>query len=198
MNPDITNTQSSGNVLPVMTPKGMPLNVKYWWLIIISVLLRWLPFAFSTTSSLVDFKRVCIILSYTLLLFALLRNIHIWGARIVAFGTFLNFLAIIANHGFMPVSPDARYLAGKALLEIPSDGIALTGSGGVVLPIDQTRVWLLTDIIPVSSVHTVFSIGDVIIGVGILVACVSLISWAMKTMHAHVPDSSIKSKKFHK
>jgi len=192
MNPDITNTQSPGNVLPVLMPEGTTPNIKNWWLIIISVLLRWLPFAFSTTSSLVDFKRVCITLSYTLLLFALLRNIHIWGARIVAFGTFLNFVAIIANHGFMPVSPDARYLAGKTLLEIPSDGIELTRSGGVVLPIDQTRMWLLTDIIPVSSVRTVFSIGDFIIGIGILFACISLISWAMKTMHAHVPDPSIK------
>jgi len=192
MNPDIANTQSPGNVLPVLTPEGITLNIKYWWLIIISVLLRWLPFAFSTTSSLVDFKRVCIILSYTLLLFALLRNIHIWGARIIAFGTFLNFLAIIANQGFMPVSPYARYLAGKTLLELSSDGIALTGSCGVVLPIDQTTLWLLTDIIPVSSVRTVFSIGDVIIGVGILVACASLISRVVKAMHAYVPDSSIK------
>jgi hypothetical protein len=166
----------------------MTLNVKYWWLIIISVSLRWLPFTFSATSSLVDFKRVCIILSYTLLLFALLRNIHIWGARIVAFGTFLNFVAIIANQGFMPVSPNARYLAGKTFQEIPLDGIILTGTGGVVLPIDQTRLWLLTDIIPVPSVRTVFSIGDVIIGVGILVTCISLISWAVKAMHTHVPN----------
>ena len=190
MHLDITNTRSPGNVLPVLTPKGTTLNIKYWWLIIISVLLRWLPFAFSTTSSLVDFKRVCIILSYTLLLFALLRNIHIWGARIVAFGTFLNFLAIIANQGFMPVSPDARYLAGKKLLEIPSNGIVLTGSSGVVVPINQTRLWLLTDIIPVSSVHTVFSVCDVIIGFGILVACVNLISCAMKTMHAYASKDS--------
>jgi hypothetical protein len=192
MHLDITNTQNPGNVLPVLTPKRTTLNIKYWWLIIISVLLRWLPFAFSTTSSLVDFKRVCIILSYTLLLYALLRNIHIWGARIVAFGTFLNFLAIIANRGFMPVSPAARYLAGKTLLDIPSNRIALTGSGGLVLPIDQTRLWLLTDIIPVSSVHTVFSIGDVMIGIGILVVCISLVFWVRKAMHAHIPDFSIK------
>lgn len=188
MHPGITKTQSAGKVMPVLTPKGTTLNIKYWWLIIISVLLRWLPFLFSTTSSLVDFKRVCIILSYSLLLFALLRNVHIWGVRMVAFGTFLNFVAIMANRGFMPVSPDARYLAGKSLLEIR----VLTGSGGVVLPIDQTRLWLLTDIIPVSSVHTVFSIGDFIIGVGILVACISLISRAMKAVHAIVPDLSTK------
>lgn len=188
MHPGITKTQSAGKVMPVLTPKGTTLNIKYWWLIIISVLLRWLPFLFSTTSSLVDFKRVCIILSYSLLLFALLRNVHIWGVRMVAFGTFLNFVAIMANRGFMPVSPDARYLAGKSLLEIR----VLTGSGGVVLPIDQTRLWLLTDIIPVSSVHTVFSIGDFIIGVGILVACINLISRAMKVVHAIVPGLSTK------
>ena len=186
----ITSSQTSGKAGPMPSPEWAVLNIRYWWLIVISVLLRWLPFVFSTPSSLVDLKRVCIILSYTLLLFALLRNIHMLGARIVAFGTLFNFVAIMANRGFMPVSPDARYLAGKTFLEMPSVRIALTGSGGVVLPIDQTRLWLLTDIIPVSSFHAVFSVGDAIIGVGILVACASLISWAVKTMRARVPDSS--------
>lgn len=182
-----------GKGQPAPLPGQSPPNIRYWWLIIISMLLRWLPFAFSTPFDLVDFKRICIILSYALLLFALLRNIRILGASIIAVGTLLNFVAVLANRGFMPVSPDARYLAGKTLLEIPSDGLALTGSGGMVLPTDQTRLWLLTDIIPVSSVRTVFSIGDIIIGVGILVACVSMISWTVKTMLA-LSDSSINDK----
>ena len=168
--------------------KEMIPNVKFWWLIIISVLLRWLPFGFSETSSLVDFTRVCMILSYTLLLFALLRNMQIWSVRIIALGTLLNFLAIIANHGFMPVSSDAISLANKTLLEMPSNGISLTGLGGVILPVDGTRLWLLTDIIPVSSISTVFSIGDIVLGIGILVACISLIGWARRTMHPDVPE----------
>jgi hypothetical protein len=191
MHTDIFNERSTVNVLPVLTPKGTTSTITNWWIIIVSVLLRLLPFAFSTPSSLVDLKRVCIILSYTMLLFSLLRNIHIWGARIIAFGTFLNFLAIITNRGFMPVSPDARYLANKVLIEITTNRITLTGSGGVILPINQTRLWFLTDIIPVSSIHTVFSIGDVIISVGILVACISVIRLVRKTIHVHIPEPLI-------
>ena len=188
----ITSPRTLGKVQSIPSPKWATMNIRYWWLLVISVLLRWLPFVFLTTSMLVDFKRVCIVLSYTLLLFALLRNARLRGVRIVTFGTFSNFVAILANRGFMPVSPDARYLAGKTLVKMSSVGITLTGSGGVVLPIDQTRLWFLTDIIPVSSVRTVFSIGDFVIGVGILVACASLISLAVRTMHTHVPDFSTK------
>jgi hypothetical protein len=171
----ITNIHNHYTSFSKQTYKWMTLKVNYWWLIVFSLLLRILPFTFSATSSLVDLKRVCIILSYILLLFALSRNIHIRGTLIVAFGTFLNFLAILENGGFMPVSPEARHLAGKALVDLSSGEIILTQSGGVVLPIEQTRLCFLTDIIPISVVHTVFSVGDVIIGIGILVICINLV-----------------------
>ena len=128
------------------------------------------------------------ILSYTLLLFALLRNLHIWSVRIIALGTLFNFLAIITNHGFMPVSPDAISLASKTFLEMPSNVMSLTGLGGVIVPVDGTRLWLLTDIIPVSSLSTVFSIGDIVLGIGILIVCISVISWARRTMHSNVSE----------
>jgi hypothetical protein len=190
MHKGIVNTLSLRNVPPTLSIKRTTLNVKYWWLIIISVLLRCLPFAFSVTSSLVDFKRVCIILSYTLLLFALLRNIHIRGVRIIAFGTLFNFIGIIANLGFMPVSPDVRYLAGKTSLAISPDQIILTASGGIILPFEKTELWFFTDIIPVPSLHTVFSIGDVIICVGILVVCINLIAQAVKKTPTPILNSS--------
>jgi hypothetical protein len=177
--------------------KRIRLSVKYWWLFIISLLLRWLPFMLSTTSSLVDFKRVCIILSCSLLLFALLHNINIWGVRFVTLGTFLNFIAILANQGFMPVSPEAKALVGKMLSEIPSNGILLTRLGVVVLPIEQTKLWFLTDIIPVPSIHTVFSIGDITIYIGILIVCVSLIFRTARMTPTHIQDPLRKDHKNH-
>ena len=165
----VNDAKNLGNTLPILTRKRTTLNIRYWWLIIISVLLRCLPFVFSATSSLVDLKRACIILSYAALLFALFRNFHIRGVRIVALGTLLNFIGIIANLGFMPVSPDIRYLADKAPLVASPNEITLTAAGGIILPFEKTGLWFFTDIIPVSSVHTVFSVGDVIIGIGILV-----------------------------
>jgi hypothetical protein len=177
--------------------KRTRLGVKYWWLVVISLLLRWLPFMLSTPSSLVDFKRVCIILSCSILLFALMHNFHLWGVHFVTLGTFLNFIAILTNWGFMPVSPEARAQAGEMLLEIPSNGIVLTRSGGVVLPIEQTKLWLLTDIIPIRSIHTVFSIGDVIFCIGIFIVCVSLIFRIARMSPTHLKGSSIKDHKKH-
>jgi len=175
MHLELTNTRIADDAPSVRSFRGTTPNIKFLWLILISAILRWIPFLFSPNSSLIDFKRVCIILSYLLLLFALLRNIHLWGVRSVALGSFLNFVAILVNQGFMPVSPEARYLAGKTLLETPSNGLAFTGSGGVVLPIEQTNLWFLTDFIPVHSIHAVFSIGDIIIGFGMLVTFASLV-----------------------
>ncbi|MHB8104136.1 MAG: DUF5317 domain-containing protein [Dehalococcoidales bacterium] len=187
----VINTLSLKNVPPPLTNKKTALIIKYWWLIIISVLLRWMPFLFPTTSSLVDFKRVCMILSYILLLFVLLNNIHIRGIWSIIFGTFLNFVAIMTNGGFMPVSPTARYLAGKALLEMPTHGIVLNGSGGIILPISQSKLWLLTDILPISFVHVVLSIGDILIGIGVLVVCIILIVQAVKKTPTPILNSSI-------
>jgi hypothetical protein len=169
-----------GKIIREMKPKGTTLGIRYVWLIIISAILRWLPFALSDTSSFLDFKRICLILSYVFLLFALFRNFHMWAARVIAFGVLLNFVAIISNAGFMPVSPEARFLAGKIPLEIQEGGIAWTKSGGVLLAIAQTRLWFLTDIIPVSFFHIVFSIGDVFIGAGFMVMCIEVIIIAGK------------------
>jgi hypothetical protein len=172
-------------------PKRMGLSFKYWWLVIISMLLRWLPFTLSTTSSLVDLKSVSIIFSYLILMFVLLRNINISGVCFITLGSFLNFIAILVNQGFMPVSLEARALAGKTPLEIPSNGIVLTRSGGIILPIEQIKLWFLTDFIPAPSIHVVFSIGDLIICVGILVACASLILQAARMKSTYIQDSSV-------
>ena len=45
---------------------------------------------------------------------ALLRNARIPGLPIVALGAFSNLLAIVANGGYMPASPEAMAAVGKA------------------------------------------------------------------------------------
>ena len=89
--------------------------------------------------------------------------------RILALGTVLNFAAIVANGGLMPVSPEARLQAGMTALGQSGFSKALPEGTGVLLPIDETNLWFLSDIIPVSLVGGVFSAGDVLIGVVLLV-----------------------------
>lgn len=144
------------------------IKIKSGWLIILALFLQRIPFALSTPSSFVELKKALLILSYVLLLWALFRNLHLWSIRILLLGAFLNFAAIVANGGLMPVSPGARLHAGMTAIGEAGFGKVLPEGTGVLLPVDQTNLWFLSDIIPVSLVGGVFSPGDVLIGVGLL------------------------------
>jgi len=149
------------------------IKVRFGWLIIIAVLVQSMPFALSAPSSFVELKKALLVLSYVLLLWVLSRNLHSWGMRILLLGTLLNFLAIVANGGLMPVSPEARLWAGKPALGESGFGKGLPEGTGILLPIDQTNLWLLSDIIPINFIHVVLSIGDVLIALGLLIFIVA-------------------------
>jgi hypothetical protein len=99
----------------------------------------------------------------TLVVFAaVLRNIRLTGMPIVALGAVSNLAAIIANGGAMPASAAALAAAG---LDGPGDY-----TNSVVLA--NPALEPLTDIyaIPASwPLANVFSVGDVLIGLGIIV-----------------------------
>lgn len=145
------------------------IKIKLGWLIVLAVLLQRMPFALSAPPSFVELKKALLVLSYMLLLWALSRNLRLWSMRILALGTVLNFAAIVGNGGLMPVSPEARLQAGMTPIGQPGFGNVLPEGTGVLLPLDQTNLWFLSDIIPISLVGGVFSLGDVVIGVGLLV-----------------------------
>jgi len=91
---------------------------------------------------------------------ALLANVGITGVPLVATGASLNLLAIVANGGVMPADPAAVTTAG-----IVSDD-AFSNSAIVADPV----LVPLTDIFAVPAglpFANVFSIGDVLIAVGI-------------------------------
>ena len=103
--------------------------------------------------------------STTAVFLAVLWNVRIPGMRAVAGGALSNLAAIIANGGAMPADPAALATAG------------LTAGGytnSVVLVNPALRV--LTDIFAVPSwvpLANVFSIGDVLIGIGIAITIVA-------------------------
>lgn len=149
------------------------IKIRFGWLIIIAVLVQSIPFALSAPSSFVELKKAMLVLSYVLLLWVLSHNLNFWGMRILLIGTLLNFVAIMANGGLMPVSPEARSWAGKPALGESGFGKVLPEGTGILLPIDQTNLWLLTDIIPINSIQAVLSIGDVLIAFGLLIFIVA-------------------------
>jgi hypothetical protein len=147
----------------------------YWWLVIAAMMIHRLPFLLYTPSEAVTLKKIAMIVSYIILIFALLRNLKTIGFRLILVGVLLNFAAIIFNAGLMPVTPEARLSAGMSSIEQAVVGGVLPEGSGILLTAEQTKLWLLTDIIPIEKLGAVCSIGDVIILVGTVILGIQII-----------------------
>ena len=95
----------------------------------------------------------------------LLRNMAVPGLPIVALGALSNFLAIVANGGYMPASAGALAALGKS----PAAGYSNSAVVADPALAPLTDVFALPARLPFANV---FSIGDVLIGVGVAAAIV--------------------------
>jgi hypothetical protein len=106
------------------------------------------------------------IASNIVVLAAVARNLPIPGLGLVLVGGASNVVAICANGGYMPVSPDALVALGRLPLAGYSnsrlvDGVVL----GPLTDLFAMPAWL-----PAANI---FSVGDVAIGVGAIIAIVA-------------------------
>ena len=109
-----------------------------------------------------------LITSYVILLLAILLNIRRSGMALVFIGAFLNFLAITANGGSMPLDPRAVGLNPDFVpLHNEASGF-LSWSKDTLQLSESTRLWFLGDVFPFPGSTWVFSPGDVFIAAGIL------------------------------
>jgi hypothetical protein len=124
-------------------------------------------------------RRVLLPLTFVLLLVFALRNWHLWGVRVMAVGFLLNLLAISSNGGLMPISPEE--VASVNLLDRIENvqlGEPVPGSKGVLMAPREARLWFLSDIIvfpPRSPIARVFSVGDLLVLGGVVIACAEVI-----------------------
>lgn len=98
-------------------------------------------------------------------------NWRVPGMALMAAGLLMNTLAIVANGGYMPVSPEAARIAGK-LGGYATEGLPVANNS--IATDDGVRLKLLTDIIPVPKVvplANVFSIGDLLLTAGAALLC---------------------------
>jgi hypothetical protein len=97
-----------------------------------------------------------------LVLVAVLRNLDIPGVAVVALGAASNLAAIVANGGYMPADP-------AALEAIGGVGTGYSNSTAVAHPTLEplTDIFAMPLWIPFANV---FSVGDVLIGVGVAAA----------------------------
>lgn len=148
------------------------LPLHYGWLAIISFVIqvvvftsffRWLQLA----PHWVPWLHIFTLL---LLLAMVVANRRLLGIRILGLGLLLNVLAITANGGFMPISPDVMHQIGL------DEEVAILRERGTlsksILMTPETRLSFLGDQFSIDAPYArrkVFSIGDAIIAVGAFV-----------------------------
>ena len=100
--------------------------------------------------------------SSLLVLVVVLRNRALPGLKLVAVGAISNLIGIVANGGYMPADPGALARAGLDPTSY-SNSIVTNRAAFPAL----TDIFAMPDWMPFANV---FSIGDVLIGIGIVVA----------------------------
>jgi len=97
---------------------------------------------------------------------AVVRNVRMPGMAIVAAGALCNLVAIAANGGLMPASAGALALAGFEDAGEHTNSVVLADPAFELL----TDIYAIPDWLPLANV---FSLGDVLIGVGVAIAIVA-------------------------
>lgn len=138
-------------------------HIKLWPVALVGLLFQALLFSSPLAQSVGRLGPSLYVVSTTLVLMALVFNLRQPGFWLIIAGALLNFTAIVLNNGFMPASPDAvAALMGSPVLPT----VSYTNSA---LATGQTTVGFLGDIFALPRplpLANVFSIGDVLIGLG--------------------------------
>lgn len=145
-------------------PAGLAsLQFRLGWLAVAGFGAQVVLFSAPVTERIGDLGAPLYVLSTVVVFIVLLANARIPGLPVVALGAASNLVAIVANGGYMPASAAALIAAGK----IPASGY----SNSAVLT--DPRLGPLTDTFALPTwlpFTNVFSVGDVLIGLGIAVA----------------------------
>lgn len=108
--------------------------------------------------------------SHALLAVALWANRHMAGIRWIALGMLLNLIVMVANGGWMPITPEAVVQVGHtSLVPMLQTGMRIYSSKDILLPRDATHLWWLSDVFVLARpfpIPSVFSIGDVAVALG--------------------------------
>ena len=143
-------------------------DLRFRWapLIALGMVGQLLLFSTSLGNLLGDAAPAAYIASNVVVLLAVWRNLAIPGLALVLVGGSANLIAIVANGGYMPVSPEAVAAMGR----LPKEGYSNSRllEGVVLRPL--TDIFAMPTWIPLANV---FSIGDALIGIGAAIAVVA-------------------------
>jgi len=151
---------------------SIPLRAPWLALVALALQVPLLRAPFGPTQQ-VTAAQALFLLSHLLLLMFVWLNWRLVGIEIVGLGVLCNLIVVLANGGFMPITPQTlvRINPGSTL-EQWTVGFHYGGSKDVILLQQETTLWVLSDILvlpPPFPWPTAFSVGDLLIALGIIV-----------------------------
>ena len=148
-------------------PAGLgDLKLRWSWIIVSGLLVQIVLFSEPVSERIGALGPPIYVASTLIVIGAVLANHAITGMLVVAAGAASNMIAIVANGGFMPVSAGAAAVLGAHQPPAYSNSIQLADP--VLAPL--TDIFAMPPWVPFANV---FSVGDILIGVGIVIVIVS-------------------------
>ncbi len=148
-------------------------DVKWGWLAPLAFLMQayLIFFPADRAGGLLSARSLLLMASHILLLAVVWRNRHLGGVKLIGLGLLLNFLVMVVNGGFMPITPEA-------LVQIGYDGNASQLETGyivgrtknVVVEPGEAALWFLSDLMVIPRpfpIPTALSVGDLLIVAGV-------------------------------
>ncbi len=144
------------------------------WLVMLALAMQWplLRAPGGSTEQLLV-QQALFLLSHGPLLIFVWKNRRLAGVLILGLGIICNLAVVLANGGLMPIAPETlvQINPGSSLGQWEI-GLHYAGSKDVILPRQATALWTLSDVLvapPPFPWPTAFSLGDLIIAVGVVV-----------------------------
>jgi hypothetical protein len=145
-------------------------HLEWGWLAGLALATQIVAVYWATGDSYLYLQGGALVVSSLLLLPMVWRNRRSPGLALIGLGLVLNLAVMVANGGFMPITPDAVARIEDQHLIVHLDGVErMSGSKGIVLPKEETALWALSDIFiipPPFPVASAVSLGDLLVTVG--------------------------------
>ena len=142
------------------------LRIRFAWVCLLGLVIQVVLFSDQVTAWIGDLGVPIYVISTFVVAAAVAANYRIPGMAIVALGAFSNLAAIVANGGYMPTTPEAMAALGFTEKNVYSNSALL----------EHPNLPWLTDIFAMPRwvpAANVFSIGDVLIFVGVVIVIVA-------------------------
>jgi hypothetical protein len=175
--------RSDGHHVGLPETSGAPFGLRWWPVVVAGVAVQ-LYLVEGRVLTLPDAGRVAALwATHAALATVLVVNLGRPGMRLLLAGMALNFLVMGANGGLMPVSPETLVRGGRAqVLARTAIGEPTRGNKDVLLREEETRFALLSDRLVIPGQRGSFSVGDVLIAAGIVLALYGAAGAALREM----------------